>query len=385
MTGGETETQQGLAARYGGPAGPQYQHPALGQTGGQTAAARLIAHGHGQDVRIAHDRQPPFRQGLTEKGHTRGQHTPSLLKARQLLHKSQHAGRMGGRQGRAVHDGRGQMLEQGREAPGQQQERAPQAQRFAQRAHHQIGRGPVTIPQGLRRAQAASAGTQGPQRMGFVHTEEKSVPTPQGRHAFQIEGRAVHAVQGLGHDHGLRRVRRQGGQQALQMVIIQMVPGPDARPCQRQGPHDAGVTAPVHEGFLPLLEQGGHTGQIGLITAGQEQTFRKTEVIGHGPAGLVHHIAAAPGQTRGRRRRRMGGKTGSHPHLPVRIDGKAQTVVAHEGDVLPAVPVQQRPGGSPGHGGAVAGKAQTGIGAQAVVQTVIKASALWDRHEYSSL
>ena len=81
----------------------------------------------------------------------------------------------------------------------------------------------------------------------------------------------------------------------------------------------------------------------------------------------------------------MGGKAGGHPRLPVRIRGQAQTVIAHEGDVFPAVPVQQRPGGSPGHGGAVSGKAQTGIGAQAVIQTVIKASALWDRHRYSSL
>lgn len=32
MAGGEAETQQGLPARYGGPAGPQHQHPALGQT-----------------------------------------------------------------------------------------------------------------------------------------------------------------------------------------------------------------------------------------------------------------------------------------------------------------------------------------------------------------
>lgn len=35
MAGGEAETQQGLPARYGGPAGPQHQHPALGQTGGR--------------------------------------------------------------------------------------------------------------------------------------------------------------------------------------------------------------------------------------------------------------------------------------------------------------------------------------------------------------
>ena len=248
-------------------------------------------------MRVAHDRQPPSRKGLTEKGHPRGQRAPSLLKMRQLFHQRQHAGRMGGRQSRAVHDGRGQMLEQGRESPGQQQESAPQAQRFAQRAHHQIGRGPATIPQGLRSAQAASAGAQGTQRVGFVHTKEKSVPAAQGRHALQIQGRAVHAVQGLGHDHGLRRVRRQGGQQALQMVIIQMVPGPDARPGQRQGPHDAGMATPIHEGLLPLLEQSGHTGQIGLIAAGQEKAFRKAEVVGHGPAGPVHHIAAAPGQT----------------------------------------------------------------------------------------
>ena len=81
----------------------------------------------------------------------------------------------------------------------------------------------------------------------------------------------------------------------------------------------------------------------------------------------------------------MGGKAGGYPRLPVRVRGQAQTVIAHEGDVFPAVPVQQRPGGSPGHGGTIAGKAQTGIGAQAVIQTVIKASALWDRHRYSSL
>ena len=81
----------------------------------------------------------------------------------------------------------------------------------------------------------------------------------------------------------------------------------------------------------------------------------------------------------------MGGEAGGHPRLPVRVGGQAQTVIAHEGDVFSAVPVQQRPGGAPGHGGAVTGKAQTGIGAQAVVQTVIKASALRDRHKYSSL